>query len=47
MAKLYWRIKKNGKWTWKPAQVTEVERRIDPDTNSPALLAVIYLEEEE
>ena len=42
--KLYWRIKKNGKWTWKPAKVTEVERRIDPDTNSPALLAVIYLE---
>ncbi len=21
MAKLYWRIKKNGKWTWRPAQV--------------------------
>ena len=21
MAKLYWRIKKNGKWTWTPAQV--------------------------
>jgi hypothetical protein len=19
MAKLYWRVKKNGKWTWKPA----------------------------
>ncbi len=19
MAKLYWRIKKNGKWTWRPA----------------------------
>jgi hypothetical protein len=47
MAKLYWRLKKNGKWTWKPVRVTEVERRIDPDTNTPALLAVIYLEEEE
>jgi len=21
MAKLYWRVKKNGKWTWKPAMV--------------------------
>ena len=21
--KLYWRIKKNGKWTWKPAKVLE------------------------
>jgi len=20
MAKLYWRVKKNGKWTWVPAQ---------------------------
>ena len=23
MAKLYWRVKKNGKWTWRPAQVLE------------------------
>ena len=23
MAKLYWRIKKNGKWTWTPAHVQE------------------------
>jgi len=21
MAKLYWRVKKKGKWTWKPANV--------------------------
>jgi len=21
MAKLYWRVKRNGKWTWRPAQV--------------------------
>ena len=20
MAKLYWRVKRNGKWTWKPAR---------------------------
>ncbi len=24
MAKLYWRIKKDGKWTWKPA--VEIDR---------------------
>ena len=23
MAKLYWRIKKNGKWTWTPARTYE------------------------
>lgn len=23
MAKLYWRIKKNGRWTWTPAQMIE------------------------
>jgi len=22
-AKLYWRIKKNGKWTWQPCHVEE------------------------
>jgi hypothetical protein len=44
MAKLYWRLKVNGKWTWRSADVTEVERRIDPDTNTRALLALIYLE---
>ena len=21
--KLYWRVKKNGKWTWQPAQLAE------------------------
>ena len=25
--KLYWRIKKNGKWTWKPAQVILEQKR--------------------
>ncbi len=24
MAKLYWRVKKNGKWTWTPADVSVV-----------------------
>ena len=23
MAKLYWRVKKNGKWTWRPAIVVD------------------------
>jgi len=23
MAKLYWRVKKNGKWTWKAASVVD------------------------
>ncbi len=23
MAKLYWRIKKNGKWTWKPVKILD------------------------
>ena len=22
MAKLYWRVKRDGKWTWVPAEVT-------------------------
>jgi len=22
MAKLYWRVKRDGKWTWAPAEVT-------------------------
>ena len=26
MAKLYWRIKKNGKWTWSPAVHEKLER---------------------
>ena len=40
MAKLYWRIKRNGKWTWAPAKnVDEATRR--------ALLTKSELEEEE
>ena len=23
MAKLYWRVKQNGKWTWTPAEVQD------------------------
>lgn len=25
MAKLYWRVKKNGKWTWKAATVIAID----------------------
>ena len=29
MAKLYWRIKKDGKWTWRPVvPSTEFEQRV-------------------
>ena len=32
MAKLYWRLKVNGKWTWRPAHITFMdERRIQVD----------------
>ncbi len=26
MAKLYWRVKRDGKWTWVPAEVTYDDR---------------------
>ena len=25
MAKLYWRVKKDGKWTWRPVIVNEID----------------------
>ena len=37
--KLYWRVKKNGKWTWTPAHVFELKEQTD-------LLAVLKMEEE-
>jgi len=40
MAKLYWRIKKNGKWTWRPAEICHFD--ITDET-----IEVIRLEEEE
>jgi len=41
MAKLYWRIKKNGKWTWTPAEVTYYSK-LDED-----VIVLRYEEEEE
>jgi hypothetical protein len=36
MAKLYWRIKKNGKWTWKPAKyICAKHRFIDQLETTP------------
>ncbi len=29
MAKLYWRVKKNGRWTWLPAKVVHQEWTAD------------------
>jgi hypothetical protein len=31
MAKLYWRHKKNGKWTWTAAEVVDMARFIKQD----------------
>ncbi len=39
MAKLYWRVKKDGKWTWKPAEVSM--------TSKLHCIVMNYLEEEE
>ena len=39
--KLYWRIKKDGKWTWKPAEVYELWTGMEHTT------CVHKLEEEE
>lgn len=35
MAKLYWRIKVNGKWTWKPATVVTIHLNDDEDGTDP------------
>jgi len=40
MAKLYWRVKRDGKWTWKPAEV------IYMDKNTAKALVEILEEEE-
>ena len=48
MAKLYWRVKVNGKWTWRPASpqfIRAIEETLDVygiDIDHP-----LFLEEEE
>lgn len=39
--KLYWRYKKDGKWTWKKAQVHDTRKE------HGGVLHYVYLEEEE
>jgi len=39
MAKLYWRVKRDGKWTWRPA--------VDVGEDENGFTCVIPLEEEE
>jgi len=31
MAKLYWRVKKNRKWTWRPAEIMVIHLNDDED----------------
>lgn len=45
MAKLYWRVKLDGKWTWRPAKfICAKHRYIDQMETKPCLQC---LEEEE
>lgn len=44
MAKLYWRIKKDGRWTWRPVQVRKIRNMPDGLYQS---VTVVRLEEEE
>jgi len=31
MAKLYWRVKKNGKWTWVASTIKNTDMLADPE----------------
>ena len=42
MAKLYWRIKKNGRWTWQPAEYHDEIKHLGVYTVIP-----LYVQEEE
>jgi len=42
MAKLYWRVKRDGKWTWTPATMYND----DPDEHRPLTLVYTLGEEE-
>jgi len=43
MAKLYWRVKRNGKWTWKATTKDNTK----PGYGDPADLTYVELKEEE
>lgn len=46
MAKLYWRYKRNGKWTWKPARFVSVNWWYTKDTLKAEIFDPIQGEEE-
>jgi len=46
MAKLYWRIKKNGKWTWTAAEVLDKIEHVDGQGVKRTEVYVHQLEEE-
>jgi hypothetical protein len=41
MAKLYWRVKRDGKWTWRPAKVLFMSDGVK------RIVTELYVEEEE
>ena len=47
MAKLYWRVKKDGKWTWKPAENQVVQVEIKPNLYVGQIYVQPFQEEEE
>jgi hypothetical protein len=42
MAKLYWRVKRDGKWTWKPVTIID---RITHDDQLELLIETVEAEE--
>jgi hypothetical protein len=44
--KLYWRVKINGKWTWRPAEVVDTITHVDAEGNERTEVYVQCLEEE-
>ena len=47
MAKLYWRVKRNGKWTWTPAEVLDKIEFVNDAGIMRTEVYVHQLEEEE
>jgi hypothetical protein len=48
MAKLYWRIKVDGKWTWRPAKLVYDHCRVGTDRmRGDGIYRVAPLEEEQ
>ena len=45
MAKLYWRLKVNGKWSWRPAVLEDVITHVDSFGNQRKEYVVQELEQ--